>query len=166
MRNAAGEKTSRFAPIEWRSASTMRDSGQVPKTELKRPGDHSNDCGSSFDSRPKPSCHHLFQANRKPAVDGTGIGYPRSLPAFSLDPHTELVLYNSHCCALPPPPVHLAWSRDPHSPFLPQFGQMGKQRLVNFPLRAASRVVGMNDEAKQTMALHNEFNLGLPQVGP
>src|SRR5208282_1511083 len=51
------------------------------------------------------------------------------------------------------------------SPLLSQLGQMGQQRLVDFSLPPSGGIVGVSNEAQKAVLLHNEIDLGLPQVG-
>ena len=98
------------------------------------------------------------------AVFFTGIRNTRSLAARTLNMPTEVVLNEFQFRSLSPPTIYFTRSRNPDAFLPPQIRQMRQQSLVNGPFFRPANVVGMHNDTDQTVLLHYQFDLSLPEI--
>src|ERR1700730_10632241 len=95
----------------------------------------------------------------------TGVCKGGAFTSCTFDPPAPVSIANQfHFRSLSPPAVNFAGSGYPHILLTANCGKMSKQLLINFVFTTFRYVVGVDNEADQSILLHDEFNLLFPEV--
>src|SRR5262245_26062397 len=92
-----------------------------------------------------------------------GIRNTRSLAARAFDGPTRTRLHQLHLASLSPPSIDVAGKRHPDSSVCPKLLQISEQLLVNVLCAVRKNVVGMGDDADESVATENQIELLMPQ---
>src|SRR2546425_13318728 len=98
------------------------------------------------------------------AVFLIGIRDTGSLAARTLNMPTRVVFDEFHLCSLSPPAIDLTGSRNPNAFLAPQICQVRQQSPVNSLFPRAANVIRMHNKTDQTVLLHYQIDLLLPQI--
>src|SRR5262249_44847908 len=72
--------------------------------------------------------------------------------------------HERHALSIAPPGVDLGWQCHPNPVPLAKVGQIRQEFLIDMAFARADQVVGMDDDADQTMVGGNQLNLCPPQL--
>src|SRR6266571_4722107 len=111
--------------------------------------------------------HRVFlrwKRENKPTVLFTCIGYPSSFFAVALDLPAFTVFNQPHFGSLSPPTIHFTRSCCPDALFFPQARQETEQSLIYGSLRRSDHIVWVDNEADQSVLLHDDLDLLFPKI--
>src|SRR5450631_528678 len=94
-----------------------------------------------------------------------GVCKGGALTSCTFDPPApDSVADQLHFGSLSPPLVNFAWSGYPHILLAANSGEMSQQLLINSVFTGSRDVVGVHNEADQSILLQDQFNLLFPEV--
>src|ERR1700758_2485068 len=98
----------------------------------------------------------LWSLLRRQFVNKVALHDPRICNLSTLRTRTsnrpsQFVPHQFHCCSLPPPIIDFAWQSKPQFSMLAHVREIAQQFEVNITLPTASDVVGMHQEADQSV---------------
>jgi hypothetical protein len=91
-------------------------------------------------------------------------GYSSMFFLWTFDLPTVPLSDQPHLVSASPPIIHLAGQRDPHFGFLAKLGQACQQTGIYVAGALIEQVVGVDNEADQTVLLQNKVDLLFPKV--
>src|SRR5204863_6071862 len=105
-----------------------------------------------------------FQSIDNPIPFQIRIGNPRSIFAGTLNLPPISTANQFQLASLAPPLIHFSRESHPNLSLGTQLGKIGQQGFVGFLRERLPKVVGVKDEAGQTVFLKDQSDLAYPQV--
>src|SRR5215831_20574919 len=93
-----------------------------------------------------------------------GIGNPRPISPWALNPEASAIFHNTKLRTLPPPVVYLTRGSNPKPLMVTQFGQIRQQSPIYRSCTPAGQIVRVNNKADEAIFLSNQIDLLFPKI--